>query len=153
MKCANEIIALRERANVEYEMEQKRLDDLCRQEYATIITNTVRFCNEIVDGKLTERAKGREPLKVSIILSTTHCDRLNHKLARYISPDGKYANGDTAYCYARGWGFLDIDVLCDYLKKHCYSVSVVASETRIYGLGFQDTLTLDVSVPKDLPCN
>lgn len=47
MKCANEIIALRERANVEYEMEQRQLDNLCRQEYATIITNTVRFCNEI----------------------------------------------------------------------------------------------------------
>jgi hypothetical protein len=153
MKCANEIIALRERANVEYEMEQRQLDDLCRQEYATIITNTVRFCNEIVDGKLTERAKDREPLKVSIILTPINCDRLNHRLVRYISPDGTYANGDTAHCYARGWGYLDIDVLCDYLKKHCYSVSVVTSQTRIYGLGLKDTLTLDVSVPKNLPCN
>ena len=153
MKCANEIIGLREKANVQYAIEQKQLDDQCRQEYATIVANTIRFCNEVVDEKLTERAKGRASLNVSIIISTAYCDRLKHRLVNYVAPDGKYANGDTAYRYVRDWGYLDIDVLCDYLKKHCYSTSIVTSKTRIYGLGLMSTLNLDVSVPKDLPCN
>ena len=153
MKCAKDIVAIKAIAENEYLKEQRALDEQCKQAYASIITKTIRFCDEVVDKMLTDKAEDRRRLEITFDVSKPSRDRLGHNLIGYIRPDGKYANGDPAFAYSSDWYYLDLNVMCDYLKKHCYSVSVKESEVRIYGSGLCNCLSIEVSVPKNLPCN
>lgn len=135
MKCAKEILEIKERAKILYQQEQMRLDEACRENHKKIVAQTLNFCETISEDFVRQAAKRYSRLEYNIYCVVTE-DRLGNQIIQPLKFEGfRYANGDesrvpssTAY---------DKKTLIDTLSKHCYKVEFQKHYYKTYGCGEQ----------------
>lgn len=146
MKCALEIMAIKEEAEKAYALEQARLDEECKVKYAEIIAVSFAFCEEVVGAELEECAKNRNNLCYRL-KGVVEEDRLGNKLFCPLYEDGrKYANGNKSYTYNSSKTAYSIDALTNYLEQFCYTVKWNDSQYMRYGCGCKGAVELEVTI-------
>ena len=102
MKCAKELIIVKEIAIAEREAEERQKDLEAMELYRKRCLNTIAFCDTFVDEKLTEQAKACKPILIRIEGYFT-TDRIKNEC---FAPYGYNARIDTK-------------TLKEYLGQHC----------------------------------
>ena len=146
MNCALELITLKEIATKEWELEQKRKDAEAAEKYRAMCEDTIQLCETSINDSLTERAIQRRPLSVSYKVKIT-TDRLGNDIFSFIRPDGrKYANGDLSYAPSKT--YYSVDILKEYLAKHCIALDTRKDWYDCYGMGSLSCTYIKIYVPK-----
>jgi hypothetical protein len=145
MKCALEIVAMKELAETNYRIEQERLDEECRIKHMSIIEDTFNYCEEVIGPKLEKCALDREVPRFTLrgIIKT---DRVGNKIFHPLVVESKkYANGDYSYCpsYSKS---IDVKSLINYLKNYCFTVKFEEITYKKYGCGECDGYLLTVTI-------
>lgn len=145
MKCALEIVAMKELAETNYRIEQERLDEECRIKHMSIIEDTFNYCEEVIGPKLEKCALNREVPKF-ILEGVIEKDRVGNKIFYpLVAERQKYANGDRSYCpcYSKS---IDVVSLINYLKNYCFTVKFEESTYKRYGWGECHSHLLTVTI-------
>jgi hypothetical protein len=147
MKCALELMAVKAKAELEWEMEQKRLDEECRKEQENLITRTFNYCENVIGVELEKQASKMLMPKFQVEL-VERKDRLGRVRVHPLKM--------TSYQYARSTGKVsrepdmkisyDLNTMREYLEKHCLTVSIDDSRYSCYGDGERYCLLITVKV-------
>lgn len=144
MKCMAEILAIRLEAEMEYQAEQKRLDEEANLKLLERIEKTIQFCETTINKHFEEQAKRR----VTNFYYDTKCvvekDRLGNKQIILLDIDSvRYANGDISKSPSATKRY-DYETLINYLAQFCYKVEFTDSSYKTYGSGSHKCLILTV---------
>ena len=145
MKCALELMAVKTKAEIEWEMEQRRLDEECRKEHETLMTKTIEYCENVIGVELERQAS--EMLMPSFQIEfVERKDRLGHirvhplKMTYHQYASNKISKEpDLKVSY-------DLNVMREYLEKHCLTMTVDESWYSCYGLGERSCLLVTIKV-------
>lgn len=147
MKCALELMAVKAKAEFEWEMEQKRLDEECRKEHEILMTKTISYCENVIGVELEKQASKKLMPRLQIQL-VERKDRLGHVRVHPLKK--------TVYQYARSTRKIseepdmkisyDLNVMREYLEKHCLTVSINDSWYSCYGEGDRSCLLVTITV-------
>lgn len=145
MKCAREILEIKEKAEIQYQQEQTRLDEVCRENHKKIVTQTLDFCETISEDFVRQAAKRYSCLEYNIYCVVTE-DRVGNQIIQPLEFEGfRYANGDESRVPSST--MYDKKTLIDILSKYCYKVESQKYYFKTYGLGEQEgsriIITLD----------
>lgn len=147
MKCALELITIKEIAKMEYEAEQRELDRIAKEKFENLSENTVRWCDTVLNDIFVKKAEAREPLEAVFKMSLTK-DRLGNYIFTVIEKDGLiYANGKCSYS-AIGQQISE-KILKTYLENLCFKVEFKEDWYKKYGWGDQKCVKVRVYVPKE----
>ena len=102
MKCAKELIIVKEIAIAKRDAEERQKDLEAMAVYHQRCANTITFCDTFVDEKLTEQAEACKPILIKIVVFLT-ADRIKNEC---FAPYGYAARIDTK-------------TLKEYLGQHC----------------------------------
>lgn len=133
MKCAMEILMIKEEADVIYAIEQAKLDEQCRIKHQSIIAETIKFCEEVISPAFEELAKNRKEL-CYILSGGISLDRLNNQLFRPLVEGERYADGNPSYNLSTKIVY-DVKTIEDYLVQFCYTVKWSKMDYMCYGCG------------------
>ena len=137
MKCAEQYEVLKAMAELAYEVEQRRLDEKAKEDFAKLQKETIDFCDTTLDKFFTTQVENRKcphfEKKVAFVN-----DRLGNKMLVFIEFDGqRYANGE--FSYKATGKKLAFDIFKAYLNQHCFSVDTSNEDYyRTYGFGRQE---------------
>ena len=147
MKCAIELIAIKAKAEEEYELEEERKDFVALKEFLEATKRTIELCENDINDTLIYRAEHRySVLKIDYLIDYSY-DRLNNKLFRFVTSDVKrYKDG--SFSYSPKGEYYSFDTLKNYLESHCLEVSTEKTTRRKYGYGECDYINLTIKVPK-----
>ena len=135
MKCAREILEIKEKAKILYQQEQMRLDEACRENHKKIIAQTLDFCETISEDFVRQAAKRYSRLEYNIYCVVTE-DRLGNQIIQPLKFEGfRYANGDESRVPSST--MYDKKTLIDILSKYCYKVEFQKHYYKTYGCGEQ----------------
>lgn len=135
MKCAREILEIKEKAEIQYQQEQIRLDEACRENHKKIVAQTLDFCEEISEDFVRQAAKRFSRLKYNINCVLTK-DRIGNQLIQPLRFQGfLYADGEESFVPSSTT--YDKKTLIDTLSKHCYKVEFQKHYYKTYGCGEQ----------------
>ena len=135
MKCAREILEIKERAKILYQQEQMRLDEACRENHKKVIAQTLDFCETISEDFVRQAAKRYSRLEYNIYFVVTE-DRLGNQIIQPLKFEGfRYANGDESRVPSST--MYDKKTLIDILSKYCYKVESQKYYYKTYGCGEQ----------------
>lgn len=139
-----EILAIRLEAEMEYQAEQKRLDEEAKLKYLERVEKTIEFCETTINKHFEEQAKRR----VTNFYYDTDCvvdkDRLGNKQIVLLEIDSvRYANGNISKSPSRTKRY-DYETLINYLAQFCYKVEFTESSYKTYGSGSHNCLKLTV---------
>ena len=149
MKCAAELIAIKQIAEAEYQAEEHKKDMEALLAFQQMKENAVRFCETTINSAMTEKAQNRDPLFMTFKVDINK-DRLGNRFFYCVVRDEKhtYANGDPAYRIDTSIKY-SLDTLIDYLKDHCFEVDYNNySFFTLYGCGNQRCSKINVYVKK-----
>ena len=145
MKCALELMAVKTKAEFEWEMEQRRLDEECRKEHETLMTKTIDYCENVIGVELEKQASRRLMPNFQIQFAERK-DRLGHVRVHPLKITScQYASGkiskepDMKVSY-------DLNVMREYLEKHCLTMTADESWYSCYGEGNRSCLLITVTV-------
>ena len=144
MKCAMEILMIKEEADVIYAIEQARLDEQCRIKHQSIIAETIKFCEEVISPAFEKLAKNRKELCYTLS-GDVSLDRLNNQLFSPLVKGVSYANGDPSYKPDTNIIY-DVKTIEEYLAQFCYSVKWSKKGYMRYGWGCQVGKELVVTI-------
>lgn len=109
MKCAMELIKIKEEAEKEYEI---YLDELCKKAHLEAIEDTIKWCENTIGPKLESNAKNR--LKIEFEMrGQLKKDRLGNSIF-YPLEEG--------YHKITAFRYYDVITLTNYLSQFCYKV-------------------------------
>ncbi len=138
MKCAKELIIVKEIAIAKRDAEERQKDLEAMAVYHQRCADTIAFCDTFVDEKLTEQAEACKPILIEIG-GYFQTDRINNKY--FVT----YHSGV----------FLSVDTLKEYLEQHCL-VCEFGKEPFSYKRGRTTTYgthdALIVYAPKEPEC-
>lgn len=121
MKCAAELIAIKQVAEAEYQAEEHKKDMEALLAFQQMKENAVNFCETTINSTMIEKAQNREPLSMTFKIEVNK-DRLGNKYFYPIVRDKyTYANGKPSY-YPNSSIAYAFDTLVDYLKEHCFEI-------------------------------
>ena len=144
MKCAREILEMRDLAELEYQLEQATLDAKAALDFEEAKKNAIDFCDTAINAALELSANRREDNPTASYRIARCTDRLGHQLCQVISPDGRrYADGKLSY--APGGSFLALVTLEDYLADHCFIVTFDDATYPMYGAGSRKCQQMNIS--------
>lgn len=133
MKCANELIEIRDRVVAEREA---RLDEECREAYAKIQIATVQFCEEVIGAKLEEAANYGKEIRCEINCGRFEEDRLNNIIfSPLVVSKNQYVTKSYGTAYEPSKEKYSITMLEKYLDSFCFEVSYVNIEYTSYYYG------------------
>lgn len=144
MKCAMEILMIKEEADLIYAIEQAKLDEQCRIKHQSIIAETIKFCEEVISPAFEALAKDRKKLCYTLSGSIS-ADRLNNQLFRPLVEGKQYANGDQSYDPSTKIVY-DVKTIEEYLVQFCYSVKWSEIGYKSYGCGCRAGKNLVVTI-------
>lgn len=145
MKCAKEILGIKEKAEIQYQQEQARLDEVCRINHEKIIAQTLDFCEKISEDFVRQATNRYSRLEYNIYCILTE-DRIGNQIIQPLESDSVlYANGD--HSYVPSSTKYDKKTLIDTLSEHCYKVELQKHYFKTYGWGEREgsriIITLD----------
>ena len=147
MKCALELITIKEVAETKYLMEEELKDAEAREWYKTICNDTINLCDTTINDKLISLATNRKQIKVSYKVVFSE-DRLNNKLFRFVkATDKRYADGRISCCPMGS--YYSFDTLQTYLSEHCINLECLADEYDWYGYGTYNCVLITISIPTE----
>lgn len=145
MKCALELSVMRANADKQYTFEQMLLDEQCKLKHATIVAETIDFCEHTIGPALEKRALERLPLHYSLRADLKE-DRLGNLLIHPLVREKRsYANGQASE-HADLSRSYDVFTLKDYLEKHCFKVTLQEEWYKQYGFGNLKGVKLIVTI-------
>ena len=146
MKCALELMAVKTKAEIEWEMEQRRLDEECRKEHENLITRTINYCENVIGAELEKQASKMLMPRFQIAL-VERKDRLGYVRVHPLKK--------TSYQYARSTRKIskepdmkisyDLNIMREYLEKHCLTMTINDSWYSCYGEGDRSCLLITVT--------
>ena len=138
MKCAKELIIVKEIAIAKRDAEERQKDLEAMAVYHQRCADTIVFCDTIIDEKLTEQAEACKPILIKI-KGYFQTDRIKNE---YFVP-------------YEGRTLLSVNTLKEYLEQHCL-VCEFGKESFPYKRGKTTTYVthdaLIVYAPKELEC-
>lgn len=146
MKCAMEIMMMKENAEKIYAAEQARLDEMCRINHVQIIAATITFCEEVIGAEFEKLANSRRDVY--------HCtrgvieqDRLGNEIFHPLCKEVgcRYANGEDSYSPNYNIAY-DVATLNAYLSQYCYTVNWSTAIYKKYGSGAHYGKKLEVKI-------
>ena len=147
MNCALELIAIKEIATKEWEMEEEIKNAEARETYKMWCNDTIYLCDTEINDKLVDKALNRQPLSISYKIRIEK-DRLNNSIFRFVTKDSyTYANGDDSYT-AKG-SYYSLDTLKNYLADHCITMDMYEDSYKSYGCGSLKCNRIVIYVPKN----
>lgn len=147
MKCAFELAMVRKKADILWEKEEAKKDEIARKYYKEATIRSIEFCDTILDTVFTACANHRKKIEY-VTQIQFEIDRLGNKLFKFVKPDGtKYADG-TISCSAVGENYAWKEFI-DYLHSHCFKVNVYSSEYYSYGWGKMSCKTIYIEVKQE----
>ena len=148
MKCALEMrVALDEAMELARLAEEARLAEIERKRMMLGATS-IQFCETVVARALEKAVKDCHRW-VNIHLGCAQYGDFQGAVYQLRVSEGLYANGDDS-CSFTG-DPMNIDIIADYLRQHCYDVSIQVYWYKEYGCGWQEGRTLVITIPKN-PC-
>lgn len=148
MKCALELLTIREVAIENWKREEKIKDMEAMAKQEEIVSKTIEFCDTVINDKLVSLAEARRNYigytlgKIKIFedrLGNTHFHFLEKGFTRYA--DGRYSE-------IEGFETYDFYTLKDYLFNHCIEVKEEDSVYYVYGSGGHACKRITIEVPK-----
>jgi hypothetical protein len=143
MKCAMEILMIKEEADVNYAIEQAKLDEQCKIKHKLIIAETIKFCEEVISPAFEELAKNRKELCYTLSGGISS-DRLNNQLFSPLIEGERY--GNRGLSYKPSTKVYDVKTMEEYLIQFCYSVKWSEMTYMRYGWGYQKGKDLIVTI-------
>lgn len=145
MKCALEILAMRELAEQNYAAEQARLDEECRIQHMGIIEDTFSYCENVIGPTFEKQALRRET-PMYRLKGVIEKDRIGNKIFYPLTVESKkYANGENSYS-PNHRSPLDVVSLHNYLKNYCFTVEFEESTYKQFGRGECNGYTMWVTI-------
>lgn len=145
MKCAIEMIMIKNEAEKNYELEQLRLDEECRKAHLETIIKTIAYCEEVIGPSLEKKAMNRE-IPCFTLAGCIRKNRVGDKLFSPLTGGSRiYANGDFSYDIKYSETY-DVETLKNYLEQYCYKVSFSDYYFKTYGIGRRCGDRLEVTV-------
>lgn len=149
MKCALELINLKAKAELEYEIEERRKDKKAYEVFEKMKENSISLCDNFINDELIKKAQNRKPLSIYIKVVYKK-DRLNNLCMYFVEPDGNYyANGRKSYSANYKIGYA-VNEFKKYLADNCITVDESESDFQHYGYGVRDAIELHIYVPNEL---
>ena len=146
MKCVAEILEIRASAEVAYQEEQKRLDELAKIDHVNRIKQTIAFCETEVNDVLVEKAEKRSDDLTYVLKCRIDTDRLDNKIILPLESEGAlYANGEISYCPSTTLAY-DYETFVKYLEQFCYKITEEEYRYREYGSGLRRGTEITVSL-------
>jgi hypothetical protein len=146
MKCVAEILAIREYAEAAYKIEQKRLDEEAKEEYAKRIKETIDFCETKINNALVWRAENRFNDISYNLTCVIEKDRLNNKMIIPLECESKhYANGNKSHRPSKTENY-DYETFINYLESFCYIVTEEDCYYQRYNSGTQKGVMFKVCI-------
>lgn len=134
MKCAKEILEIKEKAEIQYKQEQARLDEACRVNHEKIIAQTLDFCEKISEDFVRQATNRYSHLEYNVYCVLTE-DRIGNQIIQPLRSHGlRYANGEESHVPSSTIAY-DKKTLMDTLSKHCYKVELQTHYFKTYGWG------------------
>lgn len=134
MKCALEIMMIKEEAEKAYAFEQARLDEKCKIKHAEIVANTIKFCEETISLHLEELAATRQ-IPSFYIEGVVKTDRIGNEIFYPLEEEGyTYANGQKSYRYNSEIAY-DVKTMTTYVEQFCFSTKWWDTTYKRYGWG------------------
>lgn len=147
MKCALELAMVRQEADILWEKEEAKKDEIAKKYYKAAVVRSIEFCDTTLDAALTACANRREKIRYAAQIQFD-IDRLGNKLFKFVKPDGtKYADGTLSYS-ALGENYAWKEFV-DYLHSHCFEVNVYSGEYYSYGWGKMGCKTIVIEVRQE----
>ena len=146
MKCAIELITIKEVAEENHKIEEKRKDLMAFKEFVEIAEKTINLCENDINDALVYRAENRYAnIRVEYLIDYDF-DRLGNKLFRFVTEDTKkYKDGSSSFSPC--WEVYSFDTLKNYIESHCLEVSTERVVKRRYGYGERNYTRLIIKVP------
>lgn len=147
MKCALELAMIKKEADILWEKEEAKKDEIAKKYYKAAVVRSIEFCDTTLDAELTACASNRKKIEY-VAQIQFEIDRLGNKLFKFVEPDGtKYADGTLSYS-AIGENYA-WEEFVDYLHSHCFKVNVYSSEYYSYGWGKMVCKTITIGVEQE----
>ena len=149
MKCALELLAIKQVAIENWEKEEKMRDMEALLVHEEIVTKTIDFCDTVINDALVEQAEKRcRNILYRIGKIKIKTDRLGNEHFSLVKRGERlYANGDYSYIICDEE--YDYNTLKDYLSAHCLKLNKLESSYCVYGWGSFDCFDITVEVPKE----
>ena len=138
MNCAIEIVAIDTIAKAEKEAKALAAKEKRREA-------TINFCETTINDALVAKAKeGLSVLGVRIEFGyVTDLDGYK-TISPLVRDRYTYSNGRKSY-HATAGTYLDLDIMKEYLEKHCYKVSSYNTDYYTYGCGRKFGVCVNIS--------
>lgn len=139
-----EILAIRLEAEIEYQAEQKRLDEQAKIEYLERVEKTIQFCETTVNKHFETQAKNRVANFYYEVNCIIEKDRLGNKEIVLLEIDDiRYANGDISRSPSKSKRY-DYMTLINYLEQFCYKAEFSDSCYKSYGCGTRNSTMMTI---------
>ena len=133
MKCAAELLSLKEEYEVRKIIEEKIKKEKQKEKNSILELETVRYCEEVIGKRLETKAKsGQEIATIQVGIIESDC--VNRKHFFFLEEEGRrYRDGKKSFVPSKK--SILMDTLEDYLKSFCLKVQYEEYEFYSYGLG------------------
>ena len=131
-----ELNSIRMKVEREYEEEQRRLDEIAREQFQHIKEETIAYCENELNEIFLKKAENREVLQFTKRFHLEK-DRIGNTLAYPLQiEDYIFDNGDSSYRPDKKHIF-DLETMESHLKAHYFTVIYEENPYKQYGVGYQ----------------
>lgn len=140
MKCARELVEMRQKAKEEWERKRDKA-------FAVLLKSSIEFCETVISPALEKEALElkKDKIETSIKLATGIDSYDNEVLRPLYQEEETYADGSLSYNYDNKIAYSKVFIE-KYLEEHCLSVNWIKTSYKCYGLGTRNAVYLTVEV-------
>ena len=143
MKCAAELITIKQQAEYEHQMAMRKKDEECRARQAELKAVAINYCENYIGRELERLARENQIMYIRLD-GIVRTDRLGKEYF--------YPLIETPHCYANGKSSfdpdmnnpLDLGAIVEYLDKFCIKVTSRVQHYDRYGWGTIRGLMLEI---------